>query len=147
MIIKDTRIHTEALKRPISCELTMELCFFFQQTYQTVIFVISANTIYDHYDDKHQGSVFSIKMTACQYRNTHYKDIMVSQPNHLYHENTYTWKDKISFETKPRFHIDGLVQERSNSSPLAMELRLSCNNPSILSASNIAFGWFHAGLW
>ena len=29
------------------------------------------------------------------------------------------------------FHIDGLVQERRNSSALAMELRLSCTNPSI----------------
>ena len=28
-------------------------------------------------------------------------------------------------------HIDGLVQERCNSSALAMELRLSCTNPSI----------------
>ena len=25
-------------------------------------------------------------------------------------------------------HIDGLVQERRNSSPLAMELRFSCTN-------------------
>ena len=30
-----------------------------------------------------------------------------------------------------RAHIDGLVQERHNSSALAMELRLSCINPSI----------------
>ena len=29
-------------------------------------------------------------------------------------------------------HIDGLMQERRNSSALAMELRLSCINPSIL---------------
>ena len=28
-------------------------------------------------------------------------------------------------------YIDGLVQERRNSSALAMELRLSCTNPSI----------------
>ena len=28
-------------------------------------------------------------------------------------------------------HIDGLVQERRNSSASAMELRLSCTNPSI----------------
>ena len=30
-----------------------------------------------------------------------------------------------------RFYIDGLVQERHNSSALAMELCLSCINPSI----------------
>ena len=29
------------------------------------------------------------------------------------------------------YHIDGLMQERRNSSALAMELRLSCSNPSI----------------
>ena len=32
-------------------------------------------------------------------------------------------------------YIDGLVRERRNSSALAMELRLSCTNPSILSQS------------
>ena len=30
-------------------------------------------------------------------------------------------------------YIDGLVQERRNSSALAMELRLPCTNPSIYS--------------
>ena len=38
------------------------------------------------------------------------------------------------FRLKQEEHIDGLVQERRNSSALAMELRLSCINPSI---------WFH----
>ena len=31
-----------------------------------------------------------------------------------------------------RHHFDGLVQERCNSSALAMELRFFCTNPSIL---------------
>ena len=35
----------------------------------------------------------------------------------------------------PVVHIDGLVQERRNSSALAMELGLSCINPSILCMS------------
>ena len=34
-------------------------------------------------------------------------------------------------------HIDGLVQERCNFSALAMELRLSCTNPSIWSHTDI----------
>ena len=34
-------------------------------------------------------------------------------------------------------HIDGFVQERCNSSALAMELRLSCTNPSIWSHTDI----------
>ena len=36
-----------------------------------------------------------------------------------------------------RQYIDGLVQERCNSSALAMELRLSCTNPSICWQVNI----------
>ena len=44
---------------------------------------------------------------------------------------------EIVYETlwrvKAVYDIDGLVQERRNSSALAMELRLSCTNPSILS--------------
>ena len=44
---------------------------------------------------------FHIKMPSYQHRNSHYKD-----------------------------EIDGLVQERRNSSALAMELRLSCTNPA-----------------
>ena len=32
-------------------------------------------------------------------------------------------------------HIDGLMQERRNSGVLAMELRLSCINPSICSVA------------
>ena len=34
-------------------------------------------------------------------------------------------------------HDDGLVQERRNSSALAMELRLSCINPSIMHLSKL----------
>ena len=34
-------------------------------------------------------------------------------------------------------HIDGLVQERRNSSALAMELHISCTNPLISAAQ----GW------
>ena len=43
------------------------------------------------------------------------------------------WHFPDSYEPWLRFHdIDGLVQERRNSSALAMELRLSCINPLIL---------------
>ena len=39
----------------------------------------------------------------------------------------------ISFHS----HFDGFVQERRNSIALAMELRLSCTNPSISSSLNL----------
>ena len=38
-------------------------------------------------------------------------------------------------------HIDGLVQGRRNSSALAMELRLSCTNPSIWYVNNGVKCW------
>ena len=42
--------------------------------------------------------------------------------------NRSTW---LMSMLRPIFHIDGLVQERCNSSALAIELRLSCTNASI----------------
>ena len=41
--------------------------------------------------------------------------------------------------SKWHYDMNGLVQERRNSSALAMELRLSCTNPSIY---NIALRFF-----
>ena len=38
-----------------------------------------------------------------------------------------------------RYHIDVLVQERRNSSAIAMELRLSCTNPSIYGTERSPF--------
>ena len=40
-------------------------------------------------------------------------------------------EDIVHLVLQPNQYIDGLVQERRNSSALAMELRLSCTNPSI----------------
>ena len=37
------------------------------------------------------------------------------------------------------FDIDGLVQERHNFIANALELRLSCTNPSIFAATSLAF--------
>ena len=41
------------------------------------------------------------------------------------------------------YHIDALVQEKRNSSALAMELRLSCTNPSICAVVviDVDFNW------
>ena len=49
-------------------------------------------------------------------------------------------------------HMDGLVQERRNSSALAMELRLSCTNPSIYGAATnchqvCCMHWGHPSLF
>ena len=48
-------------------------------------------------------------------------------------------KYRISIYTDGRRHVDGVVQERRNSSALAMELRLSCTNPSMLKRSVINY--------
>ena len=41
------------------------------------------------------------------------------------------WSQGISYQQKSGEHFDELVQERRNSNALAMELRLSCTNPTI----------------
>ena len=56
----------------------------------------------------------------------------------LFHHNKYPAMVTRSVHTFAHvtygnLHIDGLVQERRNSSALTMELRLSCTNPSIFS--------------
>ena len=45
----------------------------------------------------------------------------------------WTWAITLTCDVPVRYrlYIDGLVQERRNSIALAMELRLSCTNPSI----------------
>ena len=57
----------------------------------------------------------------------------------------------LSFTEGKAIHIDGFVQERHNSSVLAMELRLSCTNPSIwlerISAIFIYNGHTSLGNW
>ena len=44
------------------------------------------------------------------------------------------------------YHIDGLMQERCNSSALAMELRLTCIKPSICFSSFIECQWLHRAI-
>ena len=46
----------------------------------------------------------------------------------------FIWSPDEGQQNAGLAHIDGLVQERRNSSALAMELRLSCNDPSIYDA-------------
>ena len=48
---------------------------------------------------------------------------------------------KISFQILQREYMDRLVQERRNSNALAMELRLSCTNPSIWSEQKRKLQW------
>ena len=44
-------------------------------------------------------------------------------------------------------YFDGFVQERHNSSVLAIELRLSCTNPSILWNENLCMQYTFSQLW
>ena len=56
---------------------------------------------------------------------------------------------QMHYVTKPcSGHVDGLVQERGNSSAVAIELRLSCTNPSMYvqwaeSISCLLMVWWH----
>ena len=44
----------------------------------------------------------NIKMLY-QYRDSHYKDLTISDLSHLYNVNPHTWKDHLYIETRPRF--------------------------------------------
>ena len=57
--------------------------------------------------------------------------------------STCCWDSHSMITGTSPLHIDGLVQERRNSSAIAMELRLSCTNPSI---SWLAMTWLHQEL-
>ena len=46
---------------------------------------------------------FNIKMSSDQYRNSHYRDKMVSQTSYIYNWNPYAWKDHLYFESCPKF--------------------------------------------
>ena len=54
-------------------------------------------------------------------------------PCHLDTLNMFHWEIYffIAIKIWKRYNIDGLVYERRNSVAIAMELRLSCTNPSI----------------
>ena len=53
----------------------------------------------------------------------------------LYHLHivsvTHNSADLLRYQNNLQYHIDGLVQERCNSSALAMDLYLTCINPTI----------------
>ena len=55
----------------------------------------------------------------------------------------YISTNLLSLLHQPINYMDGLVQERRNSSALAMELRLSCINPSIWWLNSLGFGPYH----
>ena len=45
------------------------------------------------------GGCFNINMLYYQYRDSSYKDTMVSQLSYLYNGNLYSWKDTLNIET------------------------------------------------
>ena len=72
---------------------------------------------------------YSSKVTRYQYYIFIYSIVHEDQAMTFY---WHWWRTRSThFTLNPlSFQIDGLVQERRNSSALAMELRLSCTNPS-----------------
>ena len=53
------------------------------------------------------GGRLDIKMLSYQYRNSHYKDKIVSWPSYLYNENPHSWNDRLYIETGsifPKWH-------------------------------------------
>ena len=79
------------------------------------------------------GGWINIKTISYQYRKSHCGDKTILRPSYLHNGISYTGKMSSLYWIRalalctiiPLAHIDGLVQERHNSSALAMELRLS----------------------
>ena len=46
-------------------------------------------------DKLSSGSHFNTKMPSHQFRDSHYRDKIVSQPSYFYNGNTHTWKDSL----------------------------------------------------
>ena len=90
------------------------------------------------------GLWFNIKMPPYQCRKSHCGDKIVLRSSYLHNGISFTSKmTSFILNRCPSYfswhwddHIDGLVQERRNSSALAMELRLSCTNPSIYASAS-----------
>ena len=78
------------------------------------------------------------RISHCDSQNLQYKAHPEFWPSHrrIFKTSLY-YKTRLILETRRyihcwcKSHIEGLVQERCNSSALAMELHLSCTNPSI----------------
>ena len=76
-------------------------------------------------------NILSDKSDFCQVPYTKCKHCKhLPQPSHSWHAPV--WCVPPGHRVKCHTHINGLVQERRNSSAIAMEVRLSCGNPSIL---------------
>ena len=67
-----------------------------------------------------------------------YQDLAVRAFSAIW--NVMLWVRLFSLELYIVYlHLDALVQERRNSSALAMELRLSCTNPSTWSVDHLSY--------
>ena len=55
------------------------------------------------------------------------------------------WAEALAVQLRPIYKLNGLVQERHDSGALAMELRLSCTNPSL--PENDWNWWFPTIIW
>ena len=108
--------------------------------------------------EKGTGPWFNIKMPSYRYRKSHCGDKTILRPSYLHNGISYTGKKTSLYwiraqmtSSKPApshdlissmrssgiTHIDGLVQDCSNSGAVAMELLQSCTKSSIWNTQNI----------
>ena len=86
-------------------------------------------------------SLFYLDFMKCRPRlcpGYHRGNVRLMECSQLHWDINWNSSACISTYDIYKRYINGLVQERRNSSALAMELRLSCTNPSIYSAKNKA---------
>ena len=77
-----------------------------------------ANRFTSHSQPMNPGDCFSVKMLSYYYRDSHYE---IRQSHYC-----LNFKMRIPVPDK----VDGLMQERHNSIAIALDLCLSCTNPS-----------------
>ena len=51
--------------------------------------------------NQESGGHLNIKMLSHQYKDSHYKDKMISWPSYLFNRNPHIWKDGLYIETAP----------------------------------------------
>ena len=75
-----------------------------------------------------------LTMTSAKYWHSYHGSVSSFNSPYVVTSPLVTWWCLMAWR-KLDPHLDGLVQKRCNSSALAMELHLSCNNPSIWSGT------------
>ena len=146
-IINNSSSPMDRLSQPVLLEAiyTAMAIHFFSEDFQSSLYKHGNSQIDGLVQERHNSSALAMELRLSCINPS--KCII----RKFAHCHNLPAKDNVlSFNVMKRFekiwiHMDGLVQERHNSSALTMKLRLSSTNPSIHSI--IFWHWNDAGSW